>query len=402
MAGFCARREPVAEIPAVRARLAGPRELSISVRAAGAGVYDAAMDDAAYAWTEDAELARRARVSLEAVQLLRSCEVVDLHLETFIPHRLYGYDMNARHGTGPTGGRFFGHLDFPRALDGGLTGGMWSITTNIARPSHGRFAALQVNVDALRACIDASRGRLRAVRTHAEYMAAREAGAHAALLVIQGGNAYEGAPNGPASLAGGWISRVTLVHLTNSHYGTTSSPVKSLGTLDGLTSAGKELVEQLNAERIFVDLAHIDRPGFWDALSVHDRTQPALVTHTGVSGVKDMWRNLDDAQIRAIAETGGVVGVMFETTFLRSRGGPRDGRMVIDHLAHIVERVGEDHAAIGSDYDGFITPPRDLRDGMLGYARLVQYMLDRGWTDSRIVKILGKNFLRTLRALRPE
>src|SRR5690606_19368841 len=95
--------------------------------------------------------ARLAGVSKDAVALVRSAEVIDLHLETFIPPRLFGYDLFRRHDRHWLRGRFFGHLDFPRALDGGLTGAMWSIATNVLRTRRGRWRALKENMRALRA-----------------------------------------------------------------------------------------------------------------------------------------------------------------------------------------------------------------------------------------------------------
>ena len=93
------------------------------------------------------ELAKRAGVSLEAVQLLYASEVVDLHIESYIPPRLWGYDLAQKHEPPPLGGHFFGHLDFPRAIEGGLTGGMWSISTNILRSARKRLEIVRKNFD---------------------------------------------------------------------------------------------------------------------------------------------------------------------------------------------------------------------------------------------------------------
>ncbi len=288
--------------------------------------------------TSDDELAKRAGVTLEAVQLLRSSEVVDLHIESYIPPRLWGFDLSKRHDGPPLGGRFFGHLDFPRALDGGLTGGMWSIATNVLRTARGRLRAVQRNIEGLAAAIEATDGKMRVVRSHAEYVAAREAGAHGALLAVQGGNAFEAAGDaGVDAVPDRLVTRVTVVHLSNSVYGGTSSPAAKLGGERGLTRRGRELVQRLNASRCYVDLAHISKKGFWDAVDVHDRSQPLIVTHTGVEAVKKMWRNIDDSQIRAIADSGGVVGIIVAANFLSRRGGPRDGRMVVEHIAHVVD-----------------------------------------------------------------
>src|SRR6185436_7324112 len=117
----------------------------------------------------------------------------------------------------------------------------------------------------------------------------------------------------------------------------------------------------LNEARAFVDLAHIHRSSFWGAVEAHDKSQPLIATHTGVCGVKEHWRNLDDAQIKAIADTGGTIGIIYAANFLRSDKTAKDGDMVVEHMRHIIDVAGEDFVSIGSDYDGAITPPPGLR-----------------------------------------
>ncbi len=341
------------------------------------------------------EVAREVGVSREAIELAWSSEIVDLHVESFIPARLYHYDLHRRHSYRfPFLGHLFGHLDLPRALGGGLTGAMWSISTNIARRAARRTEVFAQNVAALRATLEASPD-VAVVRTHAEYAAARRAGKHAALLAVQGGNALESrAFENP----GGLITRITVVHLSSSVFGATSSPAR--GRADtGLTARGRDFVRWLDAERIFVDLAHASPRTFWDAVEVHDRDRPLIVTHTGIAQVHDMWRNIDARQVRAVADTGGVVAIIFHGAFLGAR--TRDGRAVLDHVEAAIDAGGEQCAALGSDYDGFIVPPADLRDGGVGFYRLVEYMLERRWTEQRIRGVLGDNFVRSFSHLRP-
>ena len=341
-------------------------------------------------------------ISMEAVEITFGCDAIDLHIDTFIPHRLVRYNVLARHAGGFLGGRFFGHADLPRMNEGGLTGGMWSITTNPFRPARSRWRTFQKNLSKFRGIVDRSGGELRFARTAREYREARAAGAHACMLAIQGGNALVAAPDGPASVPDRLLTRVTLVHLTNSEYGASSTPIAARVRSDhGLSRRGKELVERLNAERIFVDLAHIHPESFWDAVGVHDRSQPLIDTHTGVKGVCGSWRNLDDDQIRAIADTGGTIGLIFAQAFLRDGGGDMDGSILVDHMQHIIDVAGDDFVSIGTDYDGAVIPPTDLRSAET-YPRLVQHMLDRGWTAERIQKILSGNYLRAFSELRPE
>jgi membrane dipeptidase len=343
-----------------------------------------------------ADVARAAGVPREAVELTRDCDVIDLHVESFIPSRLWGYDL-LRRNRSLLGGWLFGHVDVPRAIEGGLTGAMWSIATNVARSASERAEVLERNVRDLRVTLERS-GQVEIVCNPGEYEAARRAGKHAALVCVQGGNAFEGAEERVGTIGGGAITRVTVVHLSNSIYGDSSTPLRVRADR-GLSQEGRAFIERLNEARIFVDLAHVSHQGFWDAVEVHDRTQPLIDTHTGASSVHSMWRNIDDRQVRAIADTGGVVGVIFQTTFLGQ--GVRDGRAVLDHIEAVIRAGGEEAAAIGSDFDGAIVPPPDLRDGATAYYRLVAYMLERKWSEARIRGVLGKNFLRSWALLRP-
>jgi membrane dipeptidase len=340
-------------------------------------------------------------VSREARALAEAADIFDLHLDTFIPIRLFGWDVTKRHGLGIWRGYFSGHVDLPRARDGGLKGGMWSITTNPWRTARGRWRAFGRNLDQIRKVVAGTSGAMQIARTATEYREALKKGAHGCLLAVQGGNAFDAAPESIHSVPDRLITRVTVVHLTNSALGASSLPMSFLRLDRGLTTRGKDFVRALNSARVFVDLAHIDPKSFWDAVEVHDRTQPLIVTHTGVSGVRRVWRNIDDRQIKAIADTGGTIGIIFAQVFLERRGGPRDGSMVVEHMEHVIRVAGEDFVSIGSDYDGTIIPPPGLRGGGDSYPRLVQYMLDRGWNDDRIRKVLGGNALRALGMLRP-
>ncbi|MCL2725459.1 MAG: dipeptidase [Polyangiaceae bacterium] len=336
---------------------------------------------------------RDSLVSREAMEIYLASDVIDLHIDSFTWTRIFGYDITARHGHGLLGARFYSQVDLPRIREAHITGGIWVITTNPLRPDVNRAQVFAENLARLRAIFDGCPKDVAFVRTASDYREARAKGLHAAFIGIQGGNAVDA----NVDLLTSDIVRVTLVHLSNSRLGTTSAPG---GGNDGLTRAGKDFVRVLNDKKIFVDLAHINRRGFFDAMAVHDRDKPVVVTHTGVSGAHRHWRNLDDDQLRAIADTGGTIGVVFHSPFLGgSLWGCQADRIVM-HLDHIVKTVGEDFASLGSDWDGAIVTPRDMPT-CLELPRLVQCMLDRGWNAARIHKVLGKNWLRVLAQLRP-
>lgn len=336
-------------------------------------------------------------ISKEAVELYLRSDVIDLHVDSFIWHRVFGYDLRRRHGHGPFGARYLGQVDFPRVLEAGISGATWVITTNPLRTSAGRARAFRRNLADLLAVFRSVPANFEVVRSASEYRSARQNGKHAAFIGVQGGNALDHDVSEWTRIPDDVVTRVTLVHLSSSRLGTTSSPLGRSAA--GLSDLGRELVQALDAARIFVDLAHISRKGFFDAVEVHDRSRPLVVTHTGVSGIHPHWRNLDDEQLRAIADTGGTVGIMYHAPFL---GGPPFGgaaSLVADHLEHVVRTVGDDFASLGSDWDGAIVTPRDMPT-CLELPRLVQILLDRRMSPETIQKILGRNFLRVLGELR--
>ena len=344
--------------------------------------------------SDAAATARRLGVSADAVELCHGSDVVDLHLDTFVWTRVFGYDPTRRHGPGLFGGRWWSQADLPRLREAGVGGAIWSITTNPLRSSGGRARTFLANLERLRGILDRAPD-VDVVRNAAGYRRAREAGRHAAFLGVQGGNALD---LETLDRVADDLVKVTVVHLTSSALGVTSSPLARLAPGGaGLSSAGRDFVGWLDARRVFVDLAHSDRRTFFDAVAAHDRSLPLLVSHTGVAGVHAHWRNVDDEQLRAVAETGGVAGVMYHRDFLGPAG--KNAAAIVDHLEHIVRTVGDGVPALGSDWDGAIVPPRDFRT-CLELPRLVQIMLDRRWPESRIRKTLGENFLRALAALR--
>ena len=338
-------------------------------------------------------------ISRAAVDLYLASEVIDLHLDSFIWRRILGRVVTRRRDPWfPVRGVMFGHADLPRLREAQIAAATWVVTTNPLREGHDRLATFERNVAELERELATEPDDVAIARNVAEYRAARDAGKHAAFVGVQGGNALDADLSVLDRLPEGLLLRVTIVHLSNSELGVTSSPLGSLaGT--GLSARGAELVERLDEKRIFVDLAHANPQTFWDAVKVHDRSRPLAVTHTGVSGVHRHWRNIDDAQLRAVAETGGVVGVMYHAPFLGDwlLGGRVES--IVRHLEHVRNVAGDDTPALGSDWDGAIVTPRDMPT-CLELPRLVEVMLRRKWPETAVQRALGGNFLRALTALR--
>lgn len=157
----------------------------------------------------------------------------------------------------------------------------------------------------------------------------------------------------------------------------------------GLSDLGRALIDRLNERRIAVDLAHTSRAGFMEAAA---RSQsPPFVSHTGVAGAHRHWRNIDDEQIRAVINRGGIIGVIFAGRFL----GGSEIDDVVRHIEYLVQNFGDDGVAIGSDWDGMIIPVRGL-EGVDRLWRLTATLLGRGHSEERVAKILGRNAVRYL------
>ncbi len=347
---------------------------------------------------DPAQWARLLGISQYAVDLYLAGDVIDLHVDSFIWTRLFGYQLQRRHSPGPLRARYCRQVDIPRLRDAKVSGATWVITTNPWRSKAGRARALRNNLRRLVQILETQSNDVRVVRSLSEYRRAKSLGLHAAFIGIQGGNAVDD-PETWSVFETGTILRVTLVHLTNSTLGRTSSPLRG-PTNRGLTQLGKNLIERLNQDKVLVDLAHASKRTFDDALQANDRSIPIIVSHTGMSGVYPHWRNLSDQQLRAIANTGGVVGVFFHGPYLGSGRFGGSVRCVAKHIAHAVRIIGAEHVALGSDWDGMIATPLDMPT-CLELPKLVQALLNEHLTESQMRMVLGESFLRLLGIVRP-
>jgi len=165
----------------------------------------------------------------------------------------------------------------------------------------------------------------------------------------------------------------------------------------GLTDAGRELVRACNRLGILVDLSHLNEAGFWDVQRLSDA--PLVATHSNAHALCPASRNLTDRQLDAIRDSGGVVGVNFAVTFLRE-DGRNDASTpiteIVRHIDYFVERMGIDHVAFGSDFDGATIP--DELGGAAGLPKLVSALRDAGYDDAAIAKLTHENWLRVLAA----
>lgn len=342
----------------------------------------------------------RLGISNEAAELFFASDVIDLHLESYSFYRSIGYHPHRRHSGTLTASHFCGHADLPRLLETGITGATWVITANPLRPESMRQNAFERQFGELVRLIEDADGRAQVVRTRAEYNLAVKQGKHACFIGVQGANALP-AELDFLELYAPHLLRITLMHLSDSEFGATSTPSarKLWGGSEGLSHRGHSLVERMNALRIGVDLAHIHPRGFWDAVQRNDPSRPLLVTHTGVHGAHPHWRNLDDEQLKAIARNDGVVGIILNSAYLGDSMFAGRLQSFVKHIEHAVRVMGDDHVAIGSDWDGLISTPRDMPT-CAELPLLVDALLGRGFSTESVQKILGQNVLRVVERLK--
>ena len=243
----------------------------------------------------------------------------------------------------------------------------------------------------------ASSGEFRVVRTIEEIHTALEQDALSAVIHFEGAEPidpqleslhrfYE---DGLRSIGIVWSRENAFGH--GVHFEFLGSP--DMGP--GLTGAGKELVRACNQLGIMLDLSHLNEKGFWDTEKISQA--PLVATHSCVHALCPSPRNLTDKQLDAIGASGGVVGVNFAIKFLRRDGEENPDTPLselVRHFCYIADRIGVDHLAIGSDFDG-TTIPSEIGD-VTGLPKLLAALRDGGFDEEALVKITLNNWLRVL------
>jgi membrane dipeptidase len=163
----------------------------------------------------------------------------------------------------------------------------------------------------------------------------------------------------------------------------------------GLTKAGKDLVRVCNALGILIDLSHMNQQGFDDVARLS--TAPLVATHSNVHAVCPTPRNLTDRQLAQFRDSGGMVGLNFSTSFLRPDGmsNPDTGLdAMVRHVDYLIEKLGEDHVGLGSDFDG-CTVPNPIKD-VTGVPALFEALRAHGYDEPLLSKFAHENWLNCL------
>jgi membrane dipeptidase len=242
--------------------------------------------------------------------------------------------------------------------------------------------------------------RFQVCRTATEIDAATHAGALAAVLHLEGAEAISPALDELNIFYALGVRSIGPLWSRPNSFGT-GVPFSFPGNPDqgsGLTDAGKALVKACNQMNILLDVSHLNEAGFWDIarLSQH----PLLASHSNAHTLCPSPRNLTDRQIDAIAESGGLVGVCFATAYLRSDGRKDKAtniELIIRQLAYLIDKMGEDHVGLGSDFDGAVLP--DVLADCSQLPVLIMALQTHGFGDRLIRKLCWDNWYQQIRRL---
>ena len=320
-------------------------------------------------------------VSPEVEAFHRDAFVFDLHNDLLTKLTHFPHDIGKRNGTATFWNPLRLDLDLPRIRQGGLNA-LGCMLFSGFRFDAGRRRFWR-QLDCARALARDHADALVLARTMDEVTAARAAGRVAFVLGVEGSYAIDDdVEAGVARLADAGVRFIGPLWERDSAAGGSCRSRADRG----LTEVGRRLVGACNARRILIDVAHAGKRTFWDLCGAS--TSPVFSSHSGAEAIHAHARNLDDEQLRAIGQAGGVVGVIFVASYL---GGPFSTlERLADHIEHVAEVAGEDAVALGSDFDGFVPLSRGMRDAA-DLPRLTEVLWRRGWRAPRLTKLLGEN-----------
>jgi microsomal dipeptidase-like Zn-dependent dipeptidase len=383
-----------------------PRALILGLLAVAAAGFFLFVPGMAERGMNTIEAADLPPVTDEARALHAELQIADMHADTLLWNR----DLldHARRG----------HVDLPRLEAGNVALQTFSSVTKTPRgqnyDSNGAdsdnitllaFAQLQPvrtwfslidrslwHATKLERAEAESGGRLRIIRTGPgvrRLRADRGRGLKVtgALLSIEGLHNLEGEVENLDRLSVAGFRMAGLVHFFDNELGGSMHGLKK----GGLTPFGREIVSRMEERGMIVDVAHASPATVADVLAMAKR--PVVSSHGGVQATCKVNRNLSDEQIRAIAATGGLIGIGYWEAAVCDTSP----KAIAAAIAHVRDLVGIDHVALGSDYDGAVGTAFDTS----GLAHLTQALIERGFTPDEIRKVMGGNLLTLLERTLP-
>ena len=289
-----------------------------------------------------------------------------------------------------------GHLDWPRLQKGLLNLQFMSIYIEPQYKPYGALCRALELIDYYRHLLLEGEGKLSTVMTKNDLQSLNNNEPRLSIVLsIEGGEALEGKLSTLRILFQLGIRSITL---TWNQRNQLADGMGETVTKGGLTTFGREVVREMNRLGMLIDIAHLSEAGFWDVLSLSER--PVAVTHACCAALHEHARNLTNEQLQALAENEGIIGINYCPYFLG-----KQKKITIDHvIAHLeyaVSVAGINHVGLGSDFDGIDKVPQGL-ENVAKVPALIEKMLQRGWHEEEVEKIMGGNFIRVLETILPE
>lgn len=301
------------------------------------------------------------------------------------------------HHTSRDGRRFdqrldVGHIDLPRMRQGGVTAQIFAVWDYWAElpPDHNPTLESLRQVDAFYHMADLCGDLFMPATRATDVEGAQAEGKVAGILSLEGAEPLSGEL---ALLRVYHRLGVRCLGLTWDYRNLAGDGVGVVNP-GGLTDFGRALVREANRLGIMVDIAHLPPRGVEDVLQIAQG--PVIDTHANAHALCSHRRNLTDAQLDALAASGGVVCVAFVPVFIADQPAGASLEGVLDHVDYIVRCIGVDHVGIGSDFDGYDEVTLGLED-VSHFPALTAGLAARGYDPISIRKILGLNLLRVFR-----
>jgi membrane dipeptidase len=285
----------------------------------------------------------------------------------------------------------FGHLDIPRMKEGGIDVQFFAVfIEDIYKPDRALKRTLQL-IDCFYREMEKNQDDISLVTNYNQIEEVNSAGKIAAILSIEGGEALEGDLGVLRIL---YKLGVRLLTLTWNQRNRIADGIGESRTGSGLTEFGLNVIDEMNDLGMIIDVSHLSETGFWDV--VKRSKTPIVASHSNCYTLCPHPRNLKDDQIKALADKEGVIGITFVPNFLTQEKRKTTVKDVVKHIDYLVEKVGVDYIGLGSDFDGTGDLPLGL-EGVDKIPNLTEELIDRGYKEKEIEKILGGNFLRAFK-----
>ena len=309
--------------------------------------------------------------------------VIDLHNDVLEKVVGNGYQLGFRHD--------YNQSDLPRFFEGGVDAQMFAIWVDPGTYLNTAYQQALNFVNAFNTEVALNSDSLAQARNAEEIHRMNAEGKLAGVLAVEGGHAIENDLEKLKELYHKGMRCFTITWNNSTDWAASAQNPQS--ATKGLSDFGKQVIRTLDSLGVIIDVSHTGIKTIQDILSI--TKNPIIASHSGARALRDHYRNLYDNQIVAIANTGGVIGVVFYPSFL-SPSRHADIETVKAHIDHIVHLVGIDHVALGSDFDGISSTPVGLED-VSQLPHLTMALLKHGYSNAEVKKILGENFLRVFR-----